>query len=141
MSEKSYWRGYVDAQSKTEGDLVIATSKREKQLEPLAELVKAKVEPYRSGFLVQIKNVDKYLPQKFDADYASGFFDARGQRYKNPIRLTVTSVHLPQFISLLQKLMKIDLPKPQKPSKTSASMRVIITGDKAEKVDNFLRAV
>lgn len=142
MTQQTYWRGYIDAQGKKdiETDNPMASAKTSKALRPLAELLDVSISSYRSGFFIPVGNIDKKLPQKFDADYLRGWFKAQGQRYKGPLKLTVTAKNIETFLELVQKHLGMDLPKPQKPSKTSKSMRVTVTGDKAKALDDFLRA-
>lgn len=141
MTIKTYWRGFIDAQDKTnyeEGGPVV-TSEREGILAPLAKLLGEKVHEYRSGYYVPLnKGWEDKLDDTEDKDYARGWFAARGKRYKEPLKLTVSGQPKP-FIRLVKKELNLDLPKPQKPSSTSKMERVTITGDKALTLNNWLK--
>lgn len=140
MTDKTYWRGYIDAQNKIDWmtKTPIATAKKEKTLKPLAKLLQEPILEFRSGYMVKLYRLDRDLPQpkKSDPDYVRGFFKAAGKSFKK--KATVTSTNLELFITPANKLLRTELPKAQRPSKASDSLRVIITGPKFEALNAFL---
>ena len=144
MTTKTYWRGYIDAQNKTHylTKQPIVTAERAKRIQGLADILKAQVETYR-GELFCIELPKKYkdvFPQKYDDDYLRGWFDAKGQVYKEPkLKLTITGHGLKLFRFELSKRLGMKLPKLQQPSKTSDVMRLTLTHEKAKLAHKFLR--
>lgn len=139
---RSFWRGYIDAQGKKDwtSGFPIATAKTRKRLKPLADMLDLPIESYRSGYRIMIQDIEDSLPSKLNVHYARGWFYARGQKHKDPIKLTVTGREVSKFAELVQNVTNIALPKPMKPSRTSESMRLIITGEKAEQLNDWLYA-
>lgn len=143
MSERSKWRGYVDAQNSKDNATgkVIATAVRKGILKDLSTLIKSPVIEYRSGWMVIIDDLDKQLPLKIDDDYVRGWFKGQGRRYKDPLKLTVTGTNVETFRQLVEKRAGIELPKAMTPNKNFPdSKRVTVTFAKAEQLDEWLRA-
>lgn len=141
MSEKTYWRGFVDAQCKTiEDNIPVVVSRNEKELLPLAKILDTKVESYRSGYRIQLPHLDKKLPKpkKQDYDYACGFFDSCGKTYQKPFKITITSLNLEPFTDAVMYFLGESLPKPTRPNNSSQSQRIIVTGAKAQKLKQWL---
>lgn len=142
-TKKTYWRGYIDAQNKTHylTKDPIVTAERAKTLKPLAEILKTEVLDYRGElfYIVLPKDYKETFPQKYNEHYLRGWFDAKGQVYKDPMKLTICGDGLKLFRSELQKKLELRLPKLQQPSAASKVMRLTITGDKARVALKFLR--
>jgi len=141
MTIKTYWRGFIDAQGKTnyeEGGPVV-THERKNPLLPLAKLLGEEVQEYRSGYYVPLnRGWEDKLSDKEDQDYAKGWFAARGKIYKDPLKLSISGYPKP-FIKLVKKELGLELPKPQRPFAGSTMERVIVTGEKAIKLNAWLK--
>lgn len=133
-----YWKGYVDGQGKE--DYItgnpIAASRDRKFLREFAKLMDENVEPYRSGFFVFANKLKKVKAETDNVDYLRGWFDAQGTMHEK--RMTVMGTNVDSFIEMVQNNIQLELPKPQRPSKTSESRRVIITGEKMTKLAQYL---
>lgn len=141
-TKPTYWRGYIDGQNKRDSNGRIVTAERAKKLLKLSEMLGVEIEDHRGSLFklsIPNKNFDKLFPQKYDADYLRGWFDAKGQVYKDPIKLTICGEGLKLFRMELQKQLELKLPLLQKPSKSSDVMRLTLTGEKARLALKFLR--
>lgn len=142
---KSFWRGYIDAQNKHDvyTKSPIVTAERAKVLRPLAEILNAKIEPYRGDlFKVDIpERVFAKFPTEKDENYLRGWFAAKGQVYKDPLKITICGNNIEKFRVHLQAFMETRLPRTQQPSKTSEVTRLTLTGEKAREALKFLRPV
>jgi hypothetical protein len=118
----------------------VVTNERQNPLKPLAELLSVEIKEYRSGYyLVLPKNWEKLLPDTTkDRDYAKGWFDARGKKQKEPLKLTISG-QPDKFIKVVESQLNIELPKPQRPSPNSEMRRLTVTGDKAQAISNWLK--
>jgi len=142
MTEKTYWRGYIDGQGQIDWstECRMAKSQRQGILKPLSELIKEPIIEYRSGYMVLIADLNKTLPQKIDRDYIRGWFAGSGKTIKKPeLKLTITGSNVERFGELVKEIFKIELPKAMKPNKTSKSMRIIVTHDKAKELFKCLK--
>lgn len=141
MSDKSYLRGFIDGGLKDAYDTIrpVVTAKDRKLLKPIAAILETDIESYRSGYRVKVnmKRLDKLLPQKKDRDYLRGWFAARGKRYEGDKRVTVSGTNVQEFVELARSL-GLEMPKPSQPSIDSDMMRVILTGDRAKKLIEIL---
>lgn len=138
----TYWRGYIDGQNKKDSNGRIVTAERAKKLVKLAEMLGVEIEDHRGSLFklsIPEKNFNKRFPQVYDADYLRGWFDAKGQVYKDPLKLTICGEGIEVFRQKLQKQLEVRLPKVQKPSVTSSVMRMTLTGEKARLALKFLR--
>lgn len=146
IKDKSYWRGYIDSQDgKTHyamQEWEIVTAKRTKTLFPLAKLLDAEIEKYRSGFYITLpSNWTSVLPLVKDLNYIRGWFAARGRIYEDEtgkVKLTISGINVDKFHTLVSKLCHIELPLPQLPSKSSKMRRIIVTGQLAKQLLNII---
>lgn len=140
MSIKSYWRGYIDGQNKNEHntDTTVAFAKKARVLKEISTLLDKPIIESRSGYIVQVFDLDKKLPRpaKPDADYIRGFFKASGKIFGD--KITITSQRLELFEEAAERILKIDLPKSLQPNKKYATRRITITGDKRRQFREFL---
>ncbi len=139
---KSYWRGYIDIQGVSQDDVPYAVAKRPKKLQPLADLLGAEIEEYRSGYRVGVPKLNKKLPLENSREYAQGMFAARGQVYRDVrenFKITLTGRDAQSFVDIIQDNLKIELPELQQPSKTSQTMRLTVTGEKARDIYSWLK--
>lgn len=140
MATRNYWRGYIDAAAKVPWDssALVITSKEKLILKPLARLLETEVHKYRSGYRIELpKNYEEILPQIKDRNYLRGWFAARGKRYENDKRLTISGANVEEFIRAARKY-GLKLPPANQPSIDSDMLRVIVTGDRARALVEFL---
>lgn len=140
MATRNFWRGYIDAAAKTSWDSegLVVTAKEREVLKPLARLLEIKVEPYRSGYRIELpRDYEEVLPQVKDRNYLRGWFAARGKRYENDRRLTISGTNVGEFIKTARKY-GLRLPPANQPSIDSDMLRVIVTGDRARALVEFL---
>lgn len=135
MKTESFWRGYADAQNKTDWTTKsrIVTAERANTIRPLAVMLGTEVEDHRGElFRVMLpKKFDKLFPVTDRADWLRGIFAAKGQSYRDPFKLTICGENVEDFRKHLQRELEMKLPKTQKPSRTSKVLRLTLTGEKA----------
>lgn len=140
--DKSYWRGFVDAQQKFDyaTKLPMAQSTRKRTLKPLAELTGLPIVQYRSGYCIVFPDLDKKLGiKKKNANYIRGAFAAQGQIYHGPLKITLSSKIADEITQLLENHLKMIMPKVQRPAAHLPTLRLTVTGPKAEAVQAFLK--